>query len=977
MLGPVEVWVDGVPVDLGGPRQQLIVAGLLFHAGQVVTVADLVELVWDETPPATARNQLQTVVYRLRKLLGPAALRTDQAGYRMVVPEGGADLERFRSALAKARAADGEVAAEYYQAALGEWRGTPFAGLPGSVIGRWRDALVELRWAVTEEWAGALVGLGRHREVVEVVAPLVAEQPLRERLVGALMAALHRNGRQAESLQLFQRTVTALREELGVDPGPQLREVHLEVLRGSAQVAGAAGVSALPRVVAQLRGRQVETERLLRAVHNGHRVVVVDGMAGVGKSAFAVSAAAALGGAYPSARLFVDLQGHSEGAPVAPVDALGLLLVQLGEAPQRIPDDLAGRQAGWRLALAGQRTVVVLDNVAGAEQVRPLLPPADAVCVVLVTSRTRVGPVDGAFLLSLEPLPVADAVSVLRDAIGDRVDAEPGAAAEVVELCGRLPLAVRLIAHRLQHRPRWTVSAMAERLRAADPPPIAVSAEGHSVAAAFDVSYRQLSEQEQQCFRLLGLHPAGEFEVWPAAALAEVPVARARELLDRLVEVHLLQEDQPGRFRLHDLMREFAATRVCTAERPAARARLLDYYLHTAGTVNGHLELRPDDTPSFPSDAVARPFADAPDRLGWMRAVWPALVALADEAHSSGVHRHVVMLHRVLWRFANNEGRSAVAERLGQQAIASARALGDDELIAQAYKWHAGTMLRLCRPAQSIEYLREAAVRYSAAGVLDQLGAIEVNLGVVCRVIGRLDESLEHLRNARSLCRAAGDATNLLRAAGETGYVQLMLGRPEQARLALREELIGRHQLGAPATLATAAVELGRAHLALGHARLALLLLRRAHRWNTEAGSLVGAAEALSAIGRAHAALGNLGEALRCQLAAGEQVQDLTDPFCEAGVRNDLGATLTLLGRTDDAMAEHERARRLTARTGQRYELARAHAGIADALRRAGRDDSGERDEARALFRACGLSEAAAGRASEPAQQPVLLDDRH
>ncbi|MEV4514312.1 BTAD domain-containing putative transcriptional regulator [Dactylosporangium sp. NPDC049525] len=979
VLGPVEVRVDGVPVDLGGPRQQLIVAGLLFHAGQVVTVADLVELVWDEDPPATARNQLQTVVYRLRKVLGVGArIQTDQAGYRMAVPAGGLDLDRFRAALAKARAADGAAAVEHYRAALDEWRGTPFAGLRGSVIGRWRDSLTELHWAATEEWADTLVGLGRHREVVEGVAPLVAGHPLRERLVGALMAALHGDGRQAEALQLYQRTVAALRDELGVDPGPQLRELHLEVLRGAVQAPAAEpGTSALPRAVARLRGREQETDLLLRAVRGGYRVVVVDGMAGIGKSSFAVSAAEALRAGYPDAQLFVDLQGHSEGAPVAPVDALGLLLAQLGEAPQRIPDDLPGRQVVWRRALAGQRVVVVLDNVAGADQVRPLLPPADAGCVVLVTSRTRVGPVDGAFLLSLEPLPVDAAVSVLRDAIGDRVDAEPGAAAEVVELCGRLPLAVRLIAHRLQHRPRWSVSAMVERLRAADPPPIAVSAEGRSVAAAFDVSYRQLSALEQRCFRLLGLHPAGEFEVWPAAALAEVPVPQARELLDRLVEVHLLEEDQPGHYRLHDLMREFAATLVTVEERRAALARLLDYYLHTVAIANGHLEMRPDDAPRFPPDAFTRPFTDRHERLAWMRGVWPAVVVLADEAHRVGAHRHAVMFHRTLWRFANNEGRAEVTERLGRQAIAAAKAIGDDELVALACKWHAGTMLRLCRAAESIEHLREAAARYSAAGMPGQLGAIEVNLGIVCRATGRLDESMAHLRTALSVCSAADDPSNLLRALGETGYVHQLLGRPEQALVALRDATIGMYRLGAQMQVATISVEFGRAHLALGHPRLALLLLRRAHRLNIDAGSVAHAAETLSQLGRAHAALGDLDEALRCQLEACEQVRHLTDPFYEPGIRNDLGGTLTLLGRTGDAIAAHERALLLTGRTGQRYEQARAHAGIADALRRTGRDDTGERDKARALLRACGLSEEAAAQASEPAQQLVLLDHRH
>ncbi|WP_344502841.1 AfsR/SARP family transcriptional regulator [Dactylosporangium maewongense] len=977
VLGPVEVVAGGRPVDLGGSRQQLIVAGLLFHSGRVVAVPDLVELVWDDDPPVTARNQLQTVVYRIRRLLGAdgEALRTDPAGYRITLPEDRLDLSRFRAALRRARTEpDPEVAARLYRTALDEWRGTPFAGLPGSVIARWRNSLIELRWAATEEWAETLLVLRRPREVVEHAAPLVAGNPLRERLAGAVMTALHRDGRQAEALHLYRRTVEALRDELGVDPGPRLRDLHMEVLRGTAETSPqGSGPSALPRTVARLRGREEETARLLRAAHGPHRLIVVDGMAGVGKSAFAVAAAEALRPGYPAAQLFVDLQGHSEGGPVSPVDALGLLLAQLGEAPQRIPGDLPGRQGLWRRALAGRGSVVVLDNAAGAEQVRPLLPQADAPCVVLVTSRTRIGPVDDAFLLKLEPLPVGAAVAVLRDAVGERVDAEPEAAVMVVELCGRLPLAVRLIAHRLQHRPRWSLAAMVERLRAADPPPIAVSAEGHSVAAAFDVSYRQLSGAEQRCFRLLGLHPAGEFEAWPAAALADVPVGQARELLDRLVEVHLLEEDQPGRYRLHDLLREFAATLVIEEERAAATTRLLDYYLHTVAAVNRPLELIQAIAPDVRPDAFQRSFSDEHERLLWLRATWPAVVALADEAHRTGAHRHAVMLHRVLWRFANNEGRAEIAERLGLQAIASASALGDDGLIALASNWHAGTTMRLGRSTESIRHLERAAAHYATAGMPQEVSRVQVNLGIVCRAAGWLAEGMEHLRTFRELNKEHASTPLAL---FETGATELLLGRPAQARVTLRDAALHMHRIGATMQLANLCNEFAGAHLALGHPRLALLLFTRGHRMNREAGSRAGVVEALCGMGRTHAVLGDPDAALRCHHEASEQVRDLA-PFFEASARNDLGTTLTLLGRTGDAIAAHELALRLAELTERRYERARAHAGIADALRREERDDTAERAAARALFETCGLDAAAVARASEPAQQLVLLNDRH
>ena len=327
--------------------------------------------------------------------------------------------------------------------------------------------------------------------------------------------------------------------------------------------------------------------------------------------------------------------------------------------------------------------------------------------------------------------------------------------------------------------------------------------------------------------------------------------------------MHLLEEDQPGRYRLHDLMREFAGTLVGPAERTAATTKLLDYYLHTAATVNLHLEMRPQDAPAFPADAFTRPFTGARDGLAWMRASWPALVALADEAHRAAEHRHAVLFHRILWRFANNEGRSEVAERLGRQAMASKYAVGDDELIAMACKWHAGTMLRLCRPASSIEHLRASAAHYATAGRRGQLCTIELNLGTVCRSVGRLDEAMEHLRTALALSIETSEPASRLRALADTGSTQILLGRAADARLALREAVIGMHRLGATMQLANVSAEFGRAHLALGHGRLAVLLLRRAHRLNTDAGNVAGAAETLSSIGRAHATVGAL-DGRRC-----------------------------------------------------------------------------------------------------------------
>ncbi|GAA2401109.1 hypothetical protein GCM10010191_05440 [Actinomadura vinacea] len=319
----------------------------------------------------------------------------------------------------------------------------------------------------------------------------------------------------------------------------------------------------LPAGVATLMGRGRELAAL-----EGHEsedpaaVVAVDGMAGVGKTALALHAAHRLAPRFPDGQLFVDLHGHTRGtAPVDPAHALERVLRALGVAGARIPAHIDDRAALYRGVVADRRVLVVLDDAAGEDQVRPLL-PASPTCRVIVTARQRLIGLDGTRTLSLDVLPVDEAVAVFTRTAGEKrvTDAPAGALRETAERCGRLPLALRIAAVRLRSHAAWSVRDLLERLN--DDRLAELKAGRHSVTAALDLSYQRLPDDQRRAYRLLGSHTGTDFSAETAAAVLDTTVARSRRLLDHLMDVHLLQEPAPRRYRFHDLVRDHASQTV-------------------------------------------------------------------------------------------------------------------------------------------------------------------------------------------------------------------------------------------------------------------------------------------------------------------------------------------------------------------------------------------------------------------------------
>ncbi|WP_433046762.1 BTAD domain-containing putative transcriptional regulator [Dactylosporangium sp. CS-033363] len=967
ILGPVAVTASGAQLPIGGLRDRLVLAGLLMRAGRPVGADELIDLVWDD-PPGTARQQLRTVVHRLRNVIdgvgGPAVLRTVAAGYQLDVPAESLDAVRFSAGVSDARrlVAGGALAeaVEAFQRALGLWRGPALAGLPGTVIAGHAAGLEEQRLAAVEECADAELRLGEHRPLIPRLQQLAAEHPVRERLAALLMTAFVRDGRRSEAIDVYQSLARRLREDLGIDPGEQARAAYLAAIAEPVGAGAADAPRFLPRAPQRLVGRSGELERLLAL--DAPVVAVIDGMAGVGKSALALTAAHAAGERFPDARLFINLRGHSEQPPLTAHEALGTLLRQLDPDPRGVPDQPADRVAQWRARLRDRRAVVVLDNAADSAQIEPLL-PAGGEALVLVTSRARLSPEGGAVSVSLEPLAPDAAVELLRQTADERVSDDPEAAAAIVALCGRLPLAIHLVGHRLRHRPQWTPGMMQAQLAAAAPAPITVSVEGRTTAAAFALSYRHLSESRQRLFRRLGLHPAGAFAVWAAAALAELPADETEDLLDDLVEANLVQADLPGQYRLHDLLRVFAASLVGDEERASATVRMLDAYLSVLTDAGRRGEVRR-------WQPRPRPFGSAASAATWTYANWSTITALIGVAEAVGAHRHTALLVRMVIRPASVAGRNSDALPLVDRALAAADALGDDELAADTHKMAGALFLAAGRPAECRASVERALALYSRLGNQPMADSMRAHMITLLRHEGRHGEAVRATEEAVAPARATGDRLAEAVALSEGANVLHELGRDREAKpmlLAAVRLLRDRKDDTLSITLGT----LGSVLTTLGETAAATGVLLWAIRLKQQFGNVGGAAEALSDYGRLLAANGDPEAGLRLQQLAYRQASALDYDYFEPLIGNHIGATLSLLGRFPEAVTHHRKALRQARARQWPFQQARALAGLAVALRPT--DPAAAetaRTEAVALDRAIGIDLTQAGPAA-PVRAPV------
>jgi DNA-binding SARP family transcriptional activator len=579
ILGPLQVTNAGRRLQPAGPRQRALLAALLVRAGQPVGLSGIVDALWGERPPASAVANVHTYVSRLRRGLAEIGLRdlliTDSGGYRLLVEPDQLDSRVFRTAAEHARAAltsgDAARAVAIWDEAWTVWRGDPLEDVPRA---GWLDAevvrLEQVAAAAREDFADARLAVGQYGTLIPELTALVRQLPLREGLWQRLMLAQHRAGRRAEALDTYRALRGVLVDALGVEPCNPVQELHRVILRGKPpEDDNAVRPMQLPSDTDDFIGRVAESAELYRLLTRSSRSVVaaITGIAGVGKTALAIRVAHEVVEHFSDGQLYVRLGGIGRSLR-DPASVLATLLTALGVRPQTVPEDFEARAALYRSQLAARQVLIVLDGVASMAQVRPLL-PGSAGSAVLVTSRVQLV---GAHTVHLDVLGPEDSVRLMSSIAGPaRMAAEPEAAATVARYCGNLPLALRIAASRLARRSQWTVSRLAERLADEGTRLNELRIDDLEARASLALSYEALDEVQQRAFRLLGQLDVPDFPAWVVAALLDVGLPEAEDILDGLADAHLVEISGTdpvgqGRYRLHDLLRVFARERAKVAE---------------------------------------------------------------------------------------------------------------------------------------------------------------------------------------------------------------------------------------------------------------------------------------------------------------------------------------------------------------------------------------------------------------------------
>ncbi|MGV9806360.1 AfsR/SARP family transcriptional regulator [Micromonospora chersina] len=951
-------------LQLGTPKQQLVFAMLAVHADRLVTLNSLVDELWPEKPPRSAVPNVRTYAANLRRSLeaataGKMTIVREPGGYRLRVEADEVDLARLTTRCQRARelaeAGDTTRAAALLADVVEAWPGVLLAGLPlGPYLTTLREAVERDRQLAVELLAELRLRLDRADLAVPLLRAHASRHPLREPAQVLLMRALIRTDDLSGALAVYQAAQDALAEQLGVPPGPELDRLRRAALdarrtrrrtRGDGAEAVPNGPNAdtgrapnwLPRVP-DFVGRRKIVDRTLAEIATGDEagpvVRVIDGMAGCGKTTLAVHLAHRLADRFPGGQLFIDLGGHAEEAPVQPASALVTLLRQLGVPASRIPGELPDRIEMWRREVALRRAVVVLDNAADSAQVESLLPVAGPV-MVLVTSRRRLLALTERPPVSLSVLSEPDALALLTTLVGARrVEADPDGASEMVRLCGGLPLAIRLAGTRLAHRPAWSMSDMVRRL-AGNPTFLPrLQAEARTVVGAFAESYEPLGDSAKRVFRSFGLVAAGHFDTAMVGALTDLPLDEAADLVDELVDRHLVEEVADGRYRLHDLMRQYAYELSLQADsestRKAAVEGLLDHLVHSVVVVSAPVEekrlvdlhlrltapLRPDLLP-------ARVSGD----LEWLEEQRLNLATLVRQAAREGHEALAWRLARAAWRFFYMRSYFDDISATHGEGLVAARRTGDRHAVALMHNYLASACVRTGAYQEASAHLHEVVSIRAKLGDVEGTDRARVNLGVLYWLTGRIRESLDI--NQAAVRASALDSLPVL---PNLGLTLRFLGRYDESMAVHRLHLFVARIRGDQFHLSNALGHLGGVRYRLGQNAQAERLLRASLALRDRTGNGYARAEILSDLAGTYRQLGRHAEALRHHDAAIEAAADSGERHVQAEARNELAVTLRVVGRQEESAAMFRQALDIATRIAHPYEQARALSGIAEHL---------------------------------------------
>jgi DNA-binding SARP family transcriptional activator/tetratricopeptide (TPR) repeat protein len=955
VLGPLRLCLDGDEIAVTGTLRRNLLAMLLVRVNRPVPADVLVDALWGERA-GDAMARLHVQVHRLRGVLDePERLSFDSSGYCLRVGADESDVGRFDSLVDQAADADPRQAVVRLREALGLWRGAAYDGVDLPRVVTEARRLTERRLNALEALYTAELRDGRHAAVTSELGDAVRQHPLRERLHALLMTALYRSGRQAEALAAYRDAREILVEELGLEPGPELRRAERAILDGvpieiDQPMAPRAVPSQLPQRPADFVGRAAQLSALDGLVRHVAPVALatVVGGSGVGKTSLALSWAHRVKAQFPDGQLYVDLRGYGPDQPALPEDVLGAFLRAFGVDGTAIPEDPAERAARFRTLADGKRLLVVLDNARSSEQVRPLLPGSET-CRVVVTSRDSLAGLvarEGAHRIHLDRMTDNEATELLVTLLGDRPDAETGAVVALAARCAGLPLALRIAAERLRSRPHYRVADLVAELsdEHARLDVLDSGEEYTSVRAVFAASYDNLPTAAARLFRLFGIHPGYDVDAIALAALADAEPRETRRLIDILVRAHLAEESAPGRYAMHDLLWSYATDLAVSTDPPEARrsaiARLLDHYLHTAS--RAAQVIFPDDVDDSldAADAPGTPDYDA--GIHWLDTERVNLLRGVEVARAANRPAYITDLSRVLSWYLDVSGRLDDAWRLHNTALTVATERQDRVAEATALRGLGLVHFRGHRYAESASVTEPALALYEASGAVVAAASTHNALGVLYAFMGRADDAVRSMRLSIDMYRTIDrDSLRACRPLIGLGQHQRRRGDIEAARQHLHEAYAIAETGGLLVSQAHASYgltgvyrDIERFPEAFDFARRTVRLARRA-RFRFLEGL------ALQRLGTIHARLGEFDEAQRRHGEALDIGRTTGSTQLEAIALNGTAETAAAAGMPDLAADAFRAALAVAVDRGAEYEQARAHAGLGDA-----HESLGEHDEA-------------------------------
>jgi DNA-binding SARP family transcriptional activator len=880
MLGLLEV--ERVPIT--APRQRGVLALLAIRAGTSVGSDWLIDQLWAGEPPQNARTTLQSCVYRLRAALERTSLRIHSTpdGYSLEVPQDASDLQEYGRLVAQGRKARAEgrtqVAADRLREALAQWSGEFLAGVDLPAIRERGRELEQDRLDVLETCLECELELGQHGEIVPELQALTAQHPLRERPWQLLMAAQYAAGLRAEALATYQLMRGVLDEQLGVEPSAAVQELQARILNADPLPISRHRTTVprqLPPGVPLFTGREAELKRLDESLARS-RLCAVVGPAGVGKTSTAVHWARRVAERFPDGQLYADLRGFDpSGQQADPGTTLAGFITALGTPPERIPPELDNRTALFRSLLDDRRVLVVLDNVRSSEQVLPLLAGGPD-CVTVVTSRDQLAGLVATAQASpvlLEPLDHDQARRLLKARVGAERAAETEAVESILAGCAGLPLALALVCAQAELHPDWPLASIADELRSAV----------RDIGAVLSWSYRLLSGPTARLFRLLAVHPGPGFGADACAALARASVEAVQPLLDELCATHQLTETAPGRYAIHDLLRDFAAglaQETDPDEALQARDRLLDLMVHTAHAATCVMLPALAPLALDPADPMVElnPPASAETAKQWLVTEQDVLIGLT---HFTGADLAVWRLSWTLAGFLDRQG--AWQEWLGvaERGLAAADRAGSPPDRVTAYRWLARALTRNGRHDEALAAEVHSVRLAGEVGDPNSEAHAYISLGNTQSKLGDNDAAIASTEESRRLFAELGDRSGQANALSNLGWYQTLLGNHGETVRYCREALHILRDLGEVTGEADTLHSLGVAYAGLAQHTDALESFGLALEIEERLGRQYKIAVVLYDTGIVYDALGDDAAALRCWRRSLDLFGDLDDPRAE------------------------------------------------------------------------------------------------